>query len=101
MNPSEHRTTTTSHSGTVLVMGSNKSREASDAPQRRELQQRIADLRGNVQPAVPRTPAPADAPKENDAKPAPVNLKRMSGGERVGTGKPPPGGFSAFTGKPT
>jgi hypothetical protein len=101
-NPSEHRTTTTSHSGAVLILGGNPSREAADSPQRLTLQQRIADLRGNVQPTpAPRTVAPADAPKQQPPEPPPVNLKRMSGGERVGAGKPPPGGFSATTGKPT
>jgi hypothetical protein len=102
MNPSEHRTTTTSHSGAVLIIGNNARRDATDTPERRTLQARLADLRGNMQPAIPRTlDAPGHDPKESSAEPAPVNLKRMSGGERTGYGKPAPGGFSQTTGKPS
>jgi hypothetical protein len=119
-NPAEHRTTTNSHSGEVVMVMGPKPYDRNykpNTPLAHDLQARLADLRkrqaegksrlpvdANGRPTMPAIngTARADDPPEGVGHDRPAAPQRMSGGERIGYGRDAgPGGFSLTTGKPT
>lgn len=124
-NPPENRTVSTEHSGSVLVLSAGRAPYAKDytpdTPIKRDLQQRLADLRAkgpehkhatdaNGHKTIPKIGNGSEAndpPEKRGYGPVPtidadghvvgVKVKPMIGRD----GTPAPGGFSMLTGKPT
>jgi hypothetical protein len=89
-NPPETRHQVTSHTGAVMVIGRKPYDEdyaPGDAPLRRDLQQRIADLRKSGAKALPQA-APANEPPASVAAQAVRHVPA-----NIGKGVVPPGGF--------
>jgi hypothetical protein len=124
-NPPENRSIATEHSGRVLILNASRPAYAKDytpdTPIKRDLQQRLADLRAKgpehkhatdaqghkVIPKIGLGSTANDPPERNgygplpqidaDGHPVGVKVKNMIGRD----GKPAPGGYSMITGKPT